>query len=41
MRSLLEEKWDRYARVMKNRGLGPEASNRAYLDWWKKELGVE
>ena len=42
MKALMEEKWASYARGMKRRGLDAEkVSNRTYLNWWKKELGVE
>lgn len=41
MKGLMEEKWGYYEKVMKRRGLDPDLSNRAYLNWWKKELGVE
>ena len=29
-----------YERGMKRRGLDPKISNRDYLNWWKKQLGV-
>lgn len=38
---LVREKTLYYTRVMQRRGLDPELSDRAYLKWWKKELGVE
>lgn len=41
MKALMDEKWGYYERAMKRRGLDPNLSNRAYLNWWKKELGVE
>lgn len=34
------EKWRRYEKVMRSRGLDPELSDRAYLQWWKDQLGV-
>lgn len=41
MDALMKEKWDYYSRAMKRRGLDPGLSDRAYLNWWKNELGVE
>lgn len=41
LNALKEEKWKSYERKMKSRGLDPNVSDRAYLDWWKKELHVE
>ncbi|MAS95949.1 MAG: arylsulfatase [Verrucomicrobiales bacterium] len=42
MKALMDEKWEAFARGMKRRGLDAEnLSERAYLNWWKKELGVE
>lgn len=39
--ALKEEKWKWYSRVMKSRGLDPDLSDRKYLDWLKRDLGVE
>jgi uncharacterized sulfatase len=39
--ALKKEKWKYYEDSMKRRGLDPNLSDEAYLDWWKKELGVE
>lgn len=39
--ALMEEKWKYYSNTMKKRGLDPNLSDRDYLNWWKKELGVE
>lgn len=39
--TLKKEKWKTYEKVMKRRGLDPELSDRAYLNWWKQELGVK
>ena len=39
--ALKKEKWDWYARTMKKRGLDPDLSDREYLQWLKKDLGVE
>lgn len=41
MTALKAEKWKWYSKTMKSRGLAPDLSDRAYLDWWKTELGVE
>ncbi len=41
LEALKKEKWKYYERTMKRRGLDPLLSDRAYLNWWKKELGVE
>ncbi len=41
MDALMKGKWDYYVKTMKKRGLDPKLSDRAYLNWWKKELGVE
>lgn len=41
MEALMEEKWKYYENTMKRRGLDPELSDRAYLNWWKKELGIQ
>ena len=40
MDALMKGKWEAYARAMKRRGLDPNLSDREYLNWWKKELGV-
>ncbi len=40
LKAVMEEKWKTYERKMKSRGLSAEVSNRAYLEWWEKELGV-
>lgn len=39
--ALKAEKWKWYENTMKKRTLDPNLSDRAYLNWWKKELGVE
>lgn len=39
--ALREEKWKYYEKAMRRRGLDPNLSDHAYLNWWKKELGVE
>lgn len=41
MVDLMKGKWKWYENTMKKRGLAPDVSDREYLDWWKKELGVE
>lgn len=41
MDELMKGKWDYYVKTMKKRGLSPDISDRAYLDWWKKQLGVD
>ena len=38
---VMEEKWKSYDKKMKSRGLSGETSDRDYLDWWEKELGVK
>jgi len=40
MRALMEEKQEYYEKTMERRGLDPDLSDDAYLEWWKKELGV-
>jgi uncharacterized sulfatase len=37
----MKEKYTWYEKTMKSRGLDPELSDRAYLDWWKEKLGSE
>ena len=39
--ALKKSKWKSYEKTMKRRGLDPRLSDRAYLNWWKKELGIE
>lgn len=39
--ALKKEKWNWYAKSMKKRGLDPDVSDREYLNWIKKDLGVE
>ena len=39
--ALMKEKRQYYEKAMKRRGLDPAISDRAYLNWWKKELGIE
>jgi N-sulfoglucosamine sulfohydrolase len=39
--ALKVEKWKWYSKVMKSRGLDPDLSDREYLKWLKKDLGVE
>lgn len=39
--ALKEEKWKWYSKVMKSRGLDPDLSDSAYLNWLKKDLGIE
>jgi uncharacterized sulfatase len=41
LEALKKEKWQDYENGMKRRGLDPNLSDRDYLDWWKKELGVQ
>ena len=41
MEALMKSKWKYYTSSMKRRGLDPELSDREYLQWWRKELGVE
>lgn len=41
MEALMEEKRGDYERAMKRRKLDPDLSDRAYLEWWKKELGLK
>lgn len=41
IQALLAEKKKYYERTMKRRNLNPNLSDRAYLNWWKTELGVE
>jgi len=41
MDDLMKGKWEYYEKVMKRRGLDPELSDRAYLNWWKKELNAQ
>lgn len=36
--AVLAEKWAWYEKTMRKRGLDPNLSNRAYLDWWEQEL---
>ena len=38
---VMEEKWNSYEKKMKSRGLSGETSDRDYLNWWEKELGVK
>ena len=38
--AVMKEKWERFERTMKKRGLSAEVSHREYLEWWEKELGV-
>ncbi|MDF1739648.1 MAG: sulfatase-like hydrolase/transferase [Verrucomicrobiales bacterium] len=41
LEKVMAEKWATYDRTMRKRGLSAEVSDREYLDWWIKELGVE
>ena len=41
MDALMKSKWKYYTSSMKRRELDPELSDREYLQWWQKELGVE
>jgi hypothetical protein len=41
MQALRAEKWKWYTKTMKARGLDPGVSDREYLAWWARELGVE
>ena len=34
----MNEKRSYYNKVMQRRGLDPEISDHAYLDWWETEL---
>jgi uncharacterized sulfatase len=38
--ALMREKWKYYEKSMQRRNLDPGLSDRAYLNWWKKELGT-
>ena len=38
--ALMKSKREYYERTMKRRGLDPKISDQDYLEWWKKELGV-
>ncbi len=38
---VMAEKWKSYEKKMKSRGLEADVSDRDYLDWWEKELGVD
>ena len=38
---VMEEKWQSYDRKMNSRGLSADISDRDYLDWWERELGVK
>lgn len=38
---VLAEKRAYYERTMRRRGLDPDISDVDYLDWWRKELGVD
>jgi uncharacterized sulfatase len=40
LEALRAEKWEWYTKTMKARGLDPRMSDREYLDWWMRELGV-
>ncbi len=40
MKDLMAGKRAYYEKSMKRRKLDPHLSNRAYLNWWKKELGL-
>ncbi len=39
--ALMAEKRADFERAMKRRKLDPDLSDRAYLEWWKKELGLK
>jgi len=39
--AVMDEKWDSYEKRMRSRGLTGETTDREYLEWWKKELGVD
>ncbi len=41
IKAIKEEKYATFERGMKRRGLKADISDRKYLDWWKKELGVK
>ncbi len=41
LEALMTEKRGYYERSMKRRKLDPGLSDRAYLEWWKKELGLK
>ena len=41
LEALMNEKRAWYEKTMQRRGLDPDLSDREYLNWWKKELGVE
>jgi len=41
LEKVMDEKWKSYEKKMKSRGLTGEISDRDYLDWWEKDLGVK
>ena len=41
LKAVMEEKWATYERNMRKRGLEPDLTDREYLDWWEKELGIQ
>jgi uncharacterized sulfatase len=41
LEALKKGKWKDYEKGMRRRGLDPNLSDREYLTWWKKVLGVE
>jgi uncharacterized sulfatase len=41
LEKVMAEKWKSYEKKMKSRGLSAEVSDRDYLKWWEKELGVK
>ena len=41
LKAVKEEKWKTFEKNMRKRGLEPAVTDRDYLDWWEKELGVK
>ncbi|MDF1858937.1 MAG: sulfatase [Verrucomicrobiales bacterium] len=41
LEKVMAEKWKTYEKKQKSRGLDPKGSDRVYLEWWEKELGVK
>ncbi len=41
LEAVMAEKWKWYEKTMRGRGLDPDLSDREYLNWLKKDLGVE
>jgi uncharacterized sulfatase len=41
LEKVMAEKWKTYEKKQKSRGLDPKGSDRVYLEWWEKELGLK